>query len=93
MAERKVPLRTCVGCRRVREKTELLRIVRTPDGQVTADFSGRAAGRGAYLCPGTGCLETALKKGGLARSLHAALTPEQAENLRRELKEFEERDP
>nr|MBQ6242126.1 YlxR family protein [Lachnospiraceae bacterium] len=93
MTERKVPLRTCVGCRGVKEKSELIRIVRTPEGEVKADFSGRAAGRGAYLCPQRGCLELALKKGGFARSLHVTLTEEQTENLRRELKEFEERDP
>ena len=93
MTERKVPRRTCVGCRGAKDKNELIRIVRTPEGKVRADFTGRAAGRGAYLCPQSSCLETALKKGGIARSLHVTLTSEQRETLRRELQEFEERDP
>lgn len=93
MTERKVPRRTCVGCRGVKDKSGLIRIVRTPEGDVRADFTGRAAGRGAYLCPQSSCLETALKKGGIARSLHVTLTAEQRETLRRELQEFEERDP
>ncbi|MBQ6076071.1 MAG: YlxR family protein [Lachnospiraceae bacterium] len=93
MAERKAPLRTCAGCRGVKEKSGLIRIVRTPEGVVRADFTGRAAGRGTYLCPQISCLETALKKGGIARSLHVTLTSEQTEKLRRELQEFEERDP
>jgi predicted RNA-binding protein YlxR (DUF448 family) len=77
----------------VKEKSGLIRIVRTPEGDVRADLTGRAAGRGTYLCPQTSCLETALKKGGIARSLHVTLTSEQRETLRRELQEFEQKDP
>ena len=75
MAERKAPLRTCAGCRGVKEKSGLIRIVRTPEGDVRADFTGRAAGRGTYLCPQISCLETALKKGGIAVVNTSAVKP------------------
>ncbi|MFS8640208.1 MAG: YlxR family protein, partial [Symbiobacteriaceae bacterium] len=52
-----VPQRTCIGCRAVRPKRELLRIVRTPEGEILFDPSGRRAGRGAYLCPSASCLD------------------------------------
>jgi predicted RNA-binding protein YlxR (DUF448 family) len=66
-----IPLRTCVGCRRVREKTHLLRIVRRNDGTVAIDRKGTAPGRGAYLCPDPACLKLAHKRGALERSFRA----------------------
>lgn len=74
-APRRVPTRTCVACRTARPKAELQRIVRTPDGSIVADASGRLAGRGAYVCPDKDCLTIAIKKGALSRALETQLPP------------------
>ncbi|MFQ5897721.1 MAG: YlxR family protein [Candidatus Methylomirabilia bacterium] len=68
---RRAALRTCVGCRRVLPKAVLVRLVRQADGRVGVDRSGRTPGRGAYVCPGLGCVENALKRGRLARAFRA----------------------
>lgn len=73
MAERKQPLRTCVACRTTRPKRELVRIVRAPDGSVTIDPSGRASGRGAYLCADGTCWPQAIKKSAIERALSTPL--------------------
>lgn len=78
---RAVPIRTCVACRASNAKRELVRIVRTPDGRVLSDPSGRLAGRGAYLCADGSCWGIALQKGSLARALGVPLP----EDLRSEL--------
>lgn len=78
---RKAPLRTCVACRAVRDKRQLVRIVRTPDGTVEIDLSGKTAGRGASICPEEGCFEMAAR-GALARSLQVGLDRDQIEGLR-----------
>ena len=62
-----------MACRTTRPKRELQRIVRTPDGRVVIDETGRLSGRGAYACPGTDCLTTAIKRGALARALETPL--------------------
>lgn len=79
--QRKTPLRTCVACRQVRPKRELVRIVRTPEGAVVIDASGKLPGRGASVCPRPECFELAAK-GALARSLQVGLDKEQIEELR-----------
>ena len=66
---RQVPTRTCVACRTARPKRELVRIVRTPDGRVEVDETGRLAGRGAYVCRTAACLTIANTRGVLARAL------------------------
>jgi uncharacterized protein len=68
-APRRAPTRSCVACRTPRPKRELLRIVRTPDGTVTVDETGRLAGRGAYICRTEACLDKAITKGALSRAL------------------------
>jgi len=73
MTPRHVPQRTCIACRRVRAKQELLRIVRTPLGEVHADPTGKLAGRGAYLCRDEACLAQAVKQKKLSRALGVAL--------------------
>jgi predicted RNA-binding protein YlxR (DUF448 family) len=70
---RRFPVRTCVACRAERQKRELVRIVRAPDGTVSLDASGRAAGRGAYLCADGSCWALALKKSSIERALAAPL--------------------
>ena len=76
-----VPHRTCVGCRKVRSKREMIRVVRTPDAGVQVDPTGKRAGRGAYLCRQRGCWETALAGGGLEGALRTGLTPQERETL------------
>ncbi|MBX5490972.1 MAG: YlxR family protein [Chloroflexi bacterium] len=81
--QRHVPIRTCVGCRQERPKRELVRVVRTPTGEITIDLTGKAAGRGAYLCRAADCWTAALKRDALARALRTTLTPEDREALLR----------
>lgn len=69
MAEKKVPMRMCVACREMKPKRELVRIVRTPEDEIRADFTGRANGRGAYICKSEACLEKAQKIRALDRAL------------------------
>jgi predicted RNA-binding protein YlxR (DUF448 family) len=83
--QRKIPQRTCIGCRTVRPKRDLIRIVRTPAGEILLDPTGKQSGRGAYLCPDTACMEQALRKKQLERALEAAITPEIIDRLRDEL--------
>ncbi|MGE5550691.1 MAG: RNase P modulator RnpM [Bacteroidota bacterium] len=82
---RKVPQRTCLGCQTVRPKRELVRIVRTPTGEVTVDPTGKKAGRGTYLCPTHVCLEKAFSGNRLDRALEIELAPAAKEALRQEL--------
>lgn len=58
---KKIPERTCIACRSVKPKNELIRIVRTPDGKVTIDLSGKVAGRGAYICDDEECIKKCMK--------------------------------
>ena len=60
MKTRKIPMRKCTGCQQVKEKRQLLRVVREPEGQVSIDRTGRKSGRGAYLCEEITCLEKAI---------------------------------
>lgn len=79
---RRVPQRTCVSCRTTTNKRELVRIVRTPEGHVEADPTGKKAGRGAYICTQPACWNQALAKGWLARSLKTTMSTEDAAQLR-----------
>ena len=65
----KIPMRTCIGCQFKRPKKEMIRIIRTPDGEIEIDKTGKKSGRGAYLCDNIECLDAALKKNNLKKSL------------------------
>jgi predicted RNA-binding protein YlxR (DUF448 family) len=82
MKPKKVPQRTCVGCRNVKAKRELVRVVRDPQGSIDLDTTGKKPGRGAYICPSLSCLEAALKGGRLAKALESSLPPEVVEQIR-----------
>ncbi|NLN29169.1 MAG: YlxR family protein [Firmicutes bacterium] len=69
MKPRRIPQRTCVGCRTVRPKRELIRVVRRPTGEIEVDFTGKVPGRGAYICPDVECLRAAVKGRRLDRAL------------------------
>ena len=73
---RKTPMRMCVGCREMKPKKELLRAVRSPEGEVSLDATGKKPGRGAYCCYNADCLKRALKQGQLDRQLEVKLSPE-----------------
>lgn len=70
------PMRLCLGCGTQRPKRELLRVVRTPEGLVRADPTGKLNGRGAYICPDRGCLEKAMRAHRLEKALEISLGPE-----------------
>lgn len=76
MPPRKIPVRRCCGCGEGKPKKELVRIVRSPEGEVSLDLTGKKAGRGAYLCPSAACLAKARKKKSLERALAVAIPPE-----------------
>ena len=90
MKEKKVPLRMCVGCREMKPKKELLRVVKAPDGAVSIDVTGRKPGRGAYVCHSAECLKKAIKQRQLERAFECALGEEVHESLLQELKALEE---
>lgn len=81
-ASRHVPQRTCVGCRRSTQKRELIRIVRTPEGTVEVDATGKRSGRGAYLCDSAQCWHEALRKDRLSSALRTRLSEADKERLR-----------
>lgn len=76
-----VPKRLCVACRESSAKRQLVRIVRTPQGTVEVDTTGKRSGRGAYICPRSSCWELALNKGRLERALKTAIAPADKESL------------
>ncbi len=83
---KKKPQRSCVSCRTVRDKSDLLRVVVTPDGDVVYDPTGKLAGRGAYLCPDEGCITAELKKAAkLSKGLKKPLTEDEIKELAKSL--------
>ena len=84
---KKIPLRQCVGCREMKPKKELIRVVRSPEGDVSLDFKGNLPGRGAYVCPAEDCLARARKSRALERAFSAQLPAEVYEALELQMKE------
>ena len=82
---RKVPMRKCVGCGEMKSKKELIRVLRTPEGEILLDATGRKNGRRAYLCASRDCLAKAEENRGLQRSLGVAVPEEVYERLRKEM--------
>ncbi len=82
---KKVPLRQCVGCREHKEKPQLVRVVRSPEGEVSLDLRGKKPGRGAYICPDPNCLKKAVKSRALERAFSAPVPPEVIETLTAQL--------
>lgn len=74
--QKKIPMRQCTGCREMRPKRELIRVVRSPQGEIGLDFKGKAPGRGAYVCPKDECLKKALKTNALDRALDTRIPEE-----------------
>jgi predicted RNA-binding protein YlxR (DUF448 family) len=78
---KKIPLRQCTGCREMKPKRELIRVVRSPDGAILLDFKGKSPGRGAYLCNNNECLKKARKSKALERSLDTSIPAEIYDSL------------
>ena len=79
--QKEIPMRQCLGCREMKPKRELIRVVRSPEGEISLDFRGKAPGRGAYLCKNSGCLEKAIKGKALERAFSAVIPEEVYEKL------------
>lgn len=83
--EKKAPVRQCVGCRAQRDKKEMIRVVKTPEGEITLDLKGKMNGRGAYLCKNPDCLIKAGKNKGLERAFKMNIPDETVSRLKEEL--------
>ena len=90
MQQRKIPVRRCVGCNTQKPKKELVRVVRSPDGTVSVDLTGKKAGRGAYLCPSTACLAKACKAKRLQNAFGVEVPDEAFDRLTAEIQAAEQ---
>ena len=82
-------MRKCVGCQEMKSKKEMIRVIRTSEGEFLLDATGRKNGRGAYLCPNSDCLAKAVKNMGLERSFKQAIPKEVYEALEKEMEVLE----
>ena len=89
MKNKKIPLRQCIGCREMKPKRDLLRILRTPEGELLLDDTGKKNGRGAYLCRDIQCFAKARKSKALERSFQMGSGQEIYERLEKEWERFE----
>ncbi|MBQ8396173.1 MAG: YlxR family protein [Oscillospiraceae bacterium] len=85
MQKKKIPVRTCLGCGEPKEKKSLIRVVRSPEGEISMDLTGKKSGRGAYICPDANCLKKAKKAKRLEKSFECAIPEEVYEKLEAEL--------
>ena len=83
--QKKVPVRRCVGCGEHFPKAELVRVLRTPEGEVVLDLTGKKSGRGAYICHSSTCLKKVRKSGRIAKLFECAVTDEVWDALEEEL--------
>ena len=86
----KIPKRQCTGCREMKNKKEMIRVLKTSEDEIILDATGRKNGRGAYLCFSRECLEKARKNHGLERSLKASIPDEVYDSLEKELESIEQ---
>lgn len=87
---RKIPTRKCIGCGELKEKNQLVRIVRSKEGEISLDMTGKKNGRGAYISPDPQCLKQAFKKKGLDRSFKIGVPESVYETLKKEMEELYE---
>ncbi|MBQ5671948.1 MAG: YlxR family protein [Oscillospiraceae bacterium] len=83
--QKKIPMRQCLGCREMKPKATLIRVVRSPEGEISLDGRGKASGRGAYVCKDSGCLKKARKSKALERSLETQIPDEIYDRLEQEM--------
>ena len=84
---KKIPQRQCVGCREMKNKRDLIRVVRSPEGTISLDFKGKLPGRGAYVCPDPACLAKARKSRALERAFETAIPADVYDQLERQMGE------
>lgn len=89
MKQKKIPLRMCLGCQEMKPKKELIRIVKNKENEISVDFTGKKAGRGAYICKNTECLSKAVKAKRLERAFETAISDEIYGTLKEQLEENE----
>ena len=89
MSVKKIPLRQCIGCGEMKSKKEMIRVIKTAEGEILLDATGRKNGRGAYLCPSMECFKKAVKGRGLERSSKMAIPREVYETLEKEMEEID----
>lgn len=87
---KKIPQRMCLGCREHKDKKELVRVVRSPEGEVSVDLTGRKNGRGAYICRSKECLRKARKQKAISKALNCEITDEVFELLLIQIEEDED---
>ncbi len=87
---KKIPMRQCKGCREMKPKMELVRVVRSPQGEISVDLKGKKSGRGAYVCRSPECLKKAIRSHALERELAVTLPPEIYETLAAQMENEEE---
>ena len=90
MTQKKIPMRQCLGCREMKPKKDLVRVVRGPDGSISLDTRGKAPGRGAYVCHNSACLKKARKSQALERSLETEIPEEIFDRLEQEMEAVED---
>ena len=88
MKPKKIPMRMCVGCREMKPKKELLRVIRSPEGEISFDLTGRKPGRGAYVCHSSECLLRAIKQKQLERTFSAPISDEIRDALAAQIKDI-----
>jgi len=82
---KKIPLRMCTGCGEMKNKKEMIRVLKTPENEIVLDVTGKKNGRGAYICCSNACFQKAIKTKGLERSLKVSIPKELVETLKKEL--------
>ena len=87
---KKIPMRQCTGCREMKPKKELIRVVKSPDGDISIDFKGKKSGRGAYVCPDTQCLKRAIKARAFERAFDMKIPDEIYESLQGQMEAGDE---
>lgn len=87
--QKKIPMRQCLGCREMKPKKELIRVVHSPEGEISLDFRGKAPGRGAYICPNAQCLKKAVKTRALEKAFSAHIPNVIYEKLNEEMERAE----
>ncbi len=83
--QKKIPMRQCLGCREMKPKRELIRVVRSPEGEISIDFKGKAPGRGAYVCHDLQCLKRAVKARAISRAFEIEIPQEIYDRLTAEM--------
>ena len=87
--QKKIPMRQCLGCREMKPKKEMIRVVRSPEGEISLDFRGKANGRGAYVCPNQDCLKKAVRGRALEKAFSSPIPEEVYDRLRAEMERGE----